>query len=159
MVQSSRMHPLSLILGLRGIKCPKAVSKATFLEIRRWITLSRNVSIFCWTLLLLLHCYSFAIFLTLGYTPTRFLVITLVCPFVVCGWGRDSPIVFSNFLHRVKATLGYKRDRAQYLKKILRGSDWGKYFRGIFKDFYPYLYLSSHCNFLNFYIWAKLNIS
>ena len=85
-------------------------------------------------------------------------VITLVCQSVVClsvvhpsvlprsvfEYLRDHSLVFSNFLHEVRAPLGYKIDRAPFLNKIiLWGHKWGKTFGGICQVLFPYFFIQS----------------
>ena len=68
-----------------------------------------------------------------GFTPKGSLVIALVrvCVCVslcvsVFKYLRDFSLVFSSFLHEVRAPQGYKSDRARFLKKNVGGSQMGK---------------------------------
>ena len=53
----------------------------------------------------------------------------------------DRSLVFSKFLHEVKAPQGYKSDRARFLNKYPGGSQMGEknHFGGVFDVFFPHL--------------------
>ena len=71
----------------------------------------------------------------------------------------DGPLVLSDFLHEVRAPLGYKSDKSLiFEKKSLGVTNWEKtHFGGIYM-FLVHISASSHLNFLKFHVHNKLNI-
>ena len=58
----------------------------------------------------------------------------------------DDPLVLSDFLHKVRAPLGYKSDKSLiFEKKSLGGHEWGKTpILGAFLMFFVHISASSH---------------
>ena len=68
-----------------------------------------------------------------------------LCLWSVFKYLGDCPLVFSNFLHEVRAPYGPKSDKTRFLKKNLEGSQMGEnpHIWGIFDVFCPYLCIHS----------------